>query len=153
MRWGDSRHLVRELSSSALDKAAQHFVEFRRLLSVGKMTRTIEDVHPRVRRAAADEVEERVALIDGRRGIVVSPREQRGFAEAPITDDAESFVFLPGQVRQKTSRSQSGFLHLFYRRLVFRQRRNAHHDVQPLFGDMLESKRVLLQNPSLAFPT
>src|SRR5215475_13600042 len=105
MRWGDSRHLVRELSSSALDKAAQHFVEFRRLLSVGKMTRTIEDVHPRVRRAAADEVEERVALIDGRRGIVVSPREQRGFAEAPITDDTESFVFLPGQVRQKTNRS------------------------------------------------
>src|SRR5215510_11529920 len=72
MSWGDSRHLVRELSSNALDKAAQHFVEFRRLLSVGKMTRAIEDVHPRVRRAAADEVEDRVALVDGRRGIVVS---------------------------------------------------------------------------------
>jgi hypothetical protein len=46
-----------------------------------------------------------VALVDGRRGIVVSPREQGGFAQSPITDDTESFVFLPGQVRQKTSRS------------------------------------------------
>src|SRR5262245_65622420 len=100
MSWGDSRHLVRELSSSALDKAAQHFVEFRRLLSVGKMARAIEDVHPRVRRAAADEVEERVALIDGRRRIVVSPREQRGFAQDLITVVDASIVYMYGRVRK-----------------------------------------------------
>jgi hypothetical protein len=41
----------------ALDEAAQHFIEFRRMLSVREVTGAIENIHSRIVRVARDEIE------------------------------------------------------------------------------------------------
>jgi hypothetical protein len=65
------------MSNVTLNKTAQHFIEFRGMLSEREMAGAVEDVHPRIGCVAGNQIEQRVALIDGCRGVVIGPRQQR----------------------------------------------------------------------------
>src|SRR6185436_10144865 len=90
-----NRQVLAALSSSdALNEAAQQVVELRGMFPVGKVAGAIENVHTGIGGAAGDQIEQRLALIDGRGGIVVRPGKQCGQGEAAITNPTQGFILL-----------------------------------------------------------
>ena len=120
------------------------------MFAIGEVTGAVIDIHACIGSAAGDEIEQRIALVDGRSGILVGPGEQGRFAEASVADDAERFVFLPCQMGEKARGPQPYLFHFAHRFAIFRQRRDPHHRIQPFFGNMLVAEGVSLQHPALA---
>ena len=75
------------------------------MFAIGEMTGAIVNVHARIGSAVRDDIEQRIALVDARGGILVRLREQGRLAKPPVADNAKGFVFLPCQMGRNRLRT------------------------------------------------